>query len=358
MENAAEIKNLISKAATICVVVQEDEPESLSAALALFYTLKELHKNVNVIAQTLPPKLHFLIPSLDFISFPRDFVISIPKSAANISQIYYEKTDEHVKIHLTADQGRITKEHFQFYYANPKPDLVIALGIQDFKKQLEGRLDSFGFLLGAPIINIDNKQDNARFGAVNIIAQKSLSEIVAETVLAADSQWLTKNAADCLLAGMVIRYENFKSPLTAPQVFQTMGELIRRGADYQRVVNSMHKSTPEEIRFLGKILEHVRNGEKLSVTAIENDEFAEFSENEAANMVEKIKTLGLASDLLVLWKSRPPGPAVKGFFWSQSANAINKFSEQRYGKINNGWVFLTMEDQDINTAKNTITNLI
>src|SRR3989344_3940682 len=184
MESLQEIKQLIIDAKNICVIPsQTNEPESLSAALALFYTLKEIGKNVNLIIQELPENLGFLTPSLDYISQPKNFVISIPKSAAQISQVYYEKSDENLKIHLTIDSGTIKKDNISLYFSDAKPDLIITLGIHDFQKELEGKLDSFGFLLESPILNIDNslepfgsaQGENKKFGKINIIESKSLS---------------------------------------------------------------------------------------------------------------------------------------------------------------------------------------
>src|SRR3989344_7291701 len=178
MEPSEEIKKIISEVKNITLIPSENEPESLTSCLALFYTLKELGKNVNVVIEDLPEKLNFLIPSLDFIASPKNLVISIPRSLADVSQIYYEKNDDNLKIHLTVDKGQIKKDGVAFYFQDAKPDLVITLGVQDFRKQLEKNLDSFGYLLDAPIINIDNRQENNRFGRVNVVEQKSISEIV------------------------------------------------------------------------------------------------------------------------------------------------------------------------------------
>ena len=98
MESLQEAKKCIAEANNICIIPsQTNEPESLTSALALFYTLKELHKNVNPIMEDLPEKLSFLTPSLDFISSPKNFVISIPRAQADVSQIYYEKNEDKQK---------------------------------------------------------------------------------------------------------------------------------------------------------------------------------------------------------------------------------------------------------------------
>ena len=70
-----EIKKIITEAKNICVIPsKENGSESVLSALALFYTLKELDKNVNLIIEHFPEKFNFLVPSLDFITSPKNFV--------------------------------------------------------------------------------------------------------------------------------------------------------------------------------------------------------------------------------------------------------------------------------------------
>src|ERR1035437_8149474 len=112
MENQTT-KQLISDSKNIYLITSQ-EPEAIASTLALFYTLKDLGKNVNLIIDFLPEHLKFLAPSLDFISYPKNFVVSIPNNVAQISQIYYEKNTEALKIHLTLENGNIKKDNISF----------------------------------------------------------------------------------------------------------------------------------------------------------------------------------------------------------------------------------------------------
>lgn len=181
-----ESKHLITQAKNIYLIPAE-EPEAITSALALFYTLKEKSKNVNLILENLPENLKFLSPSLDFISYPKNFVISIPNKIANVSQIFYEKNDDTLKIHLTVENGNIKKDNISFYFAEAKPDLIITLGIKDYQKHLSEKLNSFGFLIDSSILNIDNTstgsvQENKKFGKINIIENKPLLEIIMRLI--------------------------------------------------------------------------------------------------------------------------------------------------------------------------------
>ena len=63
-ETSNGVQKLIADAKTICIIPSGiHEPESLTAALALFYTLKELQKNVNLKVQLFNPAAGLYFPT-------------------------------------------------------------------------------------------------------------------------------------------------------------------------------------------------------------------------------------------------------------------------------------------------------
>lgn len=345
-----EAKQLVVDAKNICIIPSEHEPESLTAALALFYTLKELGKNVNLITKEFPEKLNFLVPSLDFISSPKNFVISIPRNVADVSQIYYEKNEESLKIHLTVEKGQIKKDNISFYFQEAKPDLVITLGIQDMQSQL-AQMDSFGFLMDSPIVNIDNHSDNRKFGRINIVENKSLSEITQHLIASIDQNLIKKSVANCLLAGLVMYYENFKSAKTNPEAFQLSAELIKKGADHQQIIENVYKATEKEVNFLANIFQNLRSVDNTtSVAMLNSNDFQSFAEAETALAVEKIKVMGIQSDILVLWQSHASEPIVRGFFYSKKPDSLDKVSKN----YREDWAFISMPGSDVNAIKDKI----
>src|SRR3989344_1094224 len=349
-----EIKNLISQAKSICIIPSQHEPESLTAALALFYTLRELNKNVNLIIEEVPEKLQFLIPSLDFISSPKNFVISIPRALADVSQVYYEKNEDHLKIHLTLDKGIIKKDNISFYFSEAKPDLVITLAIQDFQKELAGQLDSFGFMLDAPILNIDNNESNKKFGSVAIVENKSIAEITSAIIASLQESPIKKEQANCLLAGMVAYYENFKSATTTPQILKLCATLMEQGANYRQITDAFYTTTQAQMQFLTEIFKHLKNENGSYVSELQSDTFWNFGKQEADAAMEKISGLGMQNNLLVLWKSHASLPMIKGFFHSRNKDTIKKVAERGNHTVKNNWVFLTAPGEDMAAAKNEI----
>lgn len=354
MEDASQAVQLIRDAKNVCIIpAPTNEPDSLSAALALFYTLRELQKNVNLIADHIPQKLQYLVPSLEHVMQPKHFIISIPRSSADVSQIYYEKNEESLKIHLTVDSGRLNKETIALYVEQPKPDLVITFGIQDFQQQLAGNLDPFGYILGATIINIDNQPHNKQFGAVNIISESSLCQTALDIINSLGEHLVSKEAATCLLSGIISHHEHFSHSNTSPQALQSAAALMQRGADWQAITQKLASSDEKELEFLRAILQHMEPVGNTSIALLDMPTFEDYAESAAGTAVQKLKSIGLTRDLLVLWKSHNSTPAIKGFFYSQKPQAIQKMAAHQ-GKVKNGWVMLSLPVENLEEAKKIV----
>lgn len=366
MESFAEAKKLISEAKDVCVIPSEtNKSESAPVALALFYTLKELNKNVNLIIDDFPEGLDFLIPSPDFISQPKNLVISIPRKLADVSQIYYEKNEENTEIHLTINRGNIKKDNVSFYFKETKPDIVITLNIKDFQKQLESKLDSFGYLLGSSILNIDSalfsafgESENKKFGAVNLIENRSVAEITLDLITSLGDNLIKKETASCLLAAMVARYENFKNPKTTPGALKTAAYLMEAGADYNKIIESAQNTTPHTADFLSEVFRNMREENGALVSVMETDKFWNFRVKEAEEAAEKINNLGMQNDLLVLWKSHASEPAVNGLFCSKKSFLLDKIARGMRGESGNGWIFVSEPGLDINPIKERILKIL
>jgi len=355
MEALNEIKNLIAQAKNICIIPNQDnEPESIANALALFYTLKELRKNVNLIIDRFPEKLSFLVPSIDYISSPKNVVISVPRDQADVSQIYYERDQSHLKIHLTLDKGQLKKDHISFYYSDPKPDLVITLGIHDIQKELLGKLDSFGFILDTPIANLDDRPENTRFGTINLIQPFSLSESTQELIQYVES-W-TPKAANCLLAGLITHYDNFTSKATSPDTFQRCADLVKMGADHAWVTNELYALSGQEMHFLGAILQNLKQESAHSpyIALLDTTDFQHFNHEQIASTVQALKTIRAHNDVLALWKSHASDPMIKGFLFSKNPATLTKLAAIQGTLMQQGWTFIAVPGADLLGTKTAI----
>jgi len=221
-----------------------------------------------------------------------------------------------------------------------------------------------------------------------LIEQKSLSEITLKIVDSIKipspnfSMQFNKNTVDCILAGLILYYDNFRNNKTNPLIFEIVADLIKKGADYHKVNTELQKVTKKEAHFLNNIFSVLHSSQNSlseqdqsnfskyngSLVILNSSEFKNHGEAEASFAVEKIKTLGIENDLLVLWPSHASEPMIKGFFYSKKQHLINRFfslNENKYHEIENlkatvkpDWLFLSITGTNINLAKETIIKLL
>lgn len=355
-------KKLIEESKNIYILLQEkDDSESVPIALALFYILKKIKKNVNLIVEELPKRFQFLIPSLDFISYPRDFIISVPDPKAPISQVRYEKNAENLKIYLTLDKGNIKKNDISFYFEPTKPDLLITLGIKGRDYFLNKNAFNFegNFTKDLPILNIDNQSENENFGRVNLVEPDcSFSELVTNFIKSIAENLIEKEIATCLLAGLVIFSENFQSQKISPKIFEMAGFLMQKGASYQNIINNLYKSNSlNQGQFLNQIFQNLNFDQQnnISWAVLDSLDFRNFGDFEIGFTIEQLKNNFLIpSNLLVLWPSHASGPLIKGFLYSEKTDLIKKIFDLYQGNIKNNSIFFSVENLDISFIKDKI----
>jgi hypothetical protein len=237
MNPQQEAKTLIDNSQYIYIFPLTLNLESLINALALFYTLKESGKNVNLAIEELPERIKFLTPSLEYISYPKDFVISLPNNKVEITQIKYEKDQNNTKVFLTINKGNVKKDDISFYFSEPKPDLLITLGLKDINTAKWPNIFNKDIISQSLIINIDNQEENTNFGKINILdPEKSLSEMVFDIIKIGT---INKNTATCLLTGLILASDNFKNKKTSSSMLEASAILIKMGAQHQEIVKNL-----------------------------------------------------------------------------------------------------------------------
>lgn len=243
MDQLKEAKNLIDGSKNIYIIPSQDREESIAGALALFYTLKELGKNVNLILENIPEKLSFLTPSLDHISYPRNFILSIPNTKANVSEIHYEKDDNNLNIHLTTESGNIKKTDISFYFSSPRADILVSIGAKYINTAVQENVLKQVVSTSTAIINIDNQPENKISAQINLLDNaRSLTENVFDLIKMFGDEIINKNNTQALLTGVIIASNNFQKPDISPEILELASFLIRKGGSRQQIVDNLFKS--------------------------------------------------------------------------------------------------------------------
>lgn len=358
-------KNLIEKSQNILIFPSPElQGDSLGSALALFYTLKKLGKNVNVKIGDVPEKFRFLTNHLSATG--EDFVISINTEGKEVSRMRYEKNGRDLKIYLALSRGRVRDEDVSFVPpppgsepSLPYPDLLICLGVQS----LECVPQSFWSL---PILNIDNQSQNENFGEVNLIEMtSSLAEIVINIIKLMEKEELfDQETATCLLAGIIWSSQNFRNPKTRPKTFEASAFLIEMGANHQEIIQHLYKQKSiSQIKLLGKILENLNFYEPKEVysAAVTERDFNECraGSKDLAFVLEELKFhFRHLPNLLILWESHASPPLIRGVFCSPDSGLSGKILENFESASRGNGVLFLIRETDLNVAREKILNIL
>ena len=111
-------------------------------------------------------------------------------------------------------------------------------------------------------INIDHHESNTRYADINWVSPRepSTGELIFRLLRAA--KWpITKPIADCLFTAVSTDTGSFQYPNTRPGTYHVAGELVRRGADLEKICDEVYQSYPlSRVR----LLRHVYNRFRLT----------------------------------------------------------------------------------------------
>jgi bifunctional oligoribonuclease and PAP phosphatase NrnA len=141
--------------------------------------------------------------------------------------------------------------------ANESFDCVIALDSASLE-----RLGRTGDLIKGRrlLINIDHHTSNTRFGDINWVMSRapSTGELVYQ--LLRQARWsITPAIADCLFTAVSTDTGSFQYPTTRPTSYHVAGQLVKRGADLEKICHEVYQSYPlSRVRLLQRVYNRFR----------------------------------------------------------------------------------------------------
>ena len=342
MENFLSAKKIIESYQDICIFPSpEPRGDIFPASLALFYSLKNLGKNVNLVFSNFPEKFKFLAEGLEKNFLSQGSLITIKESSAKISQVFYEKVKGELKLYLKSFPGIIKKEDI-FFKSLFSPELVISFGVKN-PSEIYKTFPKEDF----SILNINNNYKSELYGKVNLISPSSFSEIVFSLIELWNDGKFSKEVANSLLAGLAVATNNFQKAQAKPEVFEQASALIENGANQQQITSKLYpRPSLEAFRLWGKILGKIEIiGKRNTIFALlkENDfEASRARKSDLAFSLEKLKETFPNQEFLLLWQEYNSPIGTKGVFYSEDASLkqmfLREFDGQQKG---NGVLFFS-----------------
>ena len=229
-----QIKELIDSSESIGIVASENQDiDTVAAALGLYLVLKSNGKNVQVVSKKTPVVEVSNLVGVDkilknFAGNTKILTISVPYREGEIEKVSYNIEDTRLNVNLFAETSGITfdENDVQYIRKGSQPSTIVTVGVVN-EEELLGIVD----LKGAKAIHLDKNPLNSLSGDVSIVdpSFSSLSEIVAELVNELNLGY-DLDAFQNLLDGITYATRNFTSQAASPYAFEAAGFLLQNGA--------------------------------------------------------------------------------------------------------------------------------
>jgi len=110
------------------------------------------------------------------------------------------------------------------------------------------------------LVNIDHHASNTRFGDINWVMSRapSTGELIYQMLRQA--RWpITPRIADCLFTAVSTDTGSFQYPTTRPTSYHVAGELVKRGANLEKICHEVYQSYPiSRVRLLQRVYNRFR----------------------------------------------------------------------------------------------------
>ncbi len=233
-------RDLIAKSEHIALVLDRyPTMDCLAAAEVIARMLSGQDKSVGFLPNVAldapqPPQefSHILNPQ----SLTHEFVIGVDTINSPVAQLRYEKHPDKIEIILSPKSAPIRENALSFGQGKVQCDCLVAIGVPDIESLSVAQLGvEPQFFTETPIINIGNAAEHKPYGEVNLLLpeETALSETAYELMKAIQAGSLDPESATIVLAGIISKTDNFRSPVRVG-THLAAADLLQIGADQPR----------------------------------------------------------------------------------------------------------------------------
>ena len=353
MEELDQATKIISQSDNVLIVGPKNpDLDELSSAYSLSYTLNKTGKLVNHCLKELPGNYPQVFKPA---ALPKTFVITI--NSNDISQLYYEKQKKLLKIFLTTKEKFVDQKDIEISPTHTpqleKCNLIITVGLENLELLGELYDKNFKLFYQTPILNIDNKESNNRFGNFNLIDEGQPIAVILNKLIRSANYKLDKDTKLWLLLGIIDSLKN-KKPDKA--TLKTIFDLISIEIDFERMVDSLYQEKEASLLVQAfKVIEFFKD------TAIVSFKKEHFKNSDSISKALKFVLEKLTKEtfcfpkLLVLWQDNL---FIKGVFYSKNEDLLNKFLNKFTGQRKGQGIIFETKFRNLQVAKEEIKHLI
>ena len=363
MEGLFQAKKLIDDAQSVFVLTSKNSGvDGFGSALSLSYTLNDMGKIVNFFPEQIPKKYSSLLPSK---AIPEEFIISI--KGKEISELYYEKENQILNIFLCSKNNKIEKQDIKFSAPQKQngirqeSDLLITVGIERLEDLDDFYEKNFKFFYQTPILNLDNKSLNNKFGNINLIFNDLPIAVISAKLINAFNKKPRRNVRTWLLSG-IIEFSQKKE--INQEAFESIFNLADPNLNYQKIINFFNtKENSGRMRLLEIALKKLElfNTQQIPFIYITKKDFensGSLPKDLRFVLEQLINKFFRFSSFLLLWETDTPDNIIKGVFYSLNNNTIKKISNHFDGERKGKGIIFNTKEKNINEAKTKLINAL
>jgi|AntAceMinimDraft_16_1070373.scaffolds.fasta_scaffold05589_4 nanoRNase/pAp phosphatase (c-di-AMP/oligoRNAs hydrolase) len=362
MEGLFQAKKLIDNAESVMVLApKHPSVDSLASALSLSYSLNNLGKIVNFFPKKIPSAYSQIFPDKPL---PEKFLISV--KGKEISELYYEKENQILNIFLSSKNDKIEREDIkcvdqQQDKLRKKTDLLITIGVERLDKLGNFYEKNFKLFYQTPILNIDNKSLNNKFGNINLVVENLPMSLISAKIINAFNKKSDKNIKMWLLSGII---EFSQKEKNGQNFTEDISSLTDANLNYGKIIDFFTQDEEKnQTRLLEIVLKKIEfcNKKQLPLVYITQADFENSNttpKDLSFVLKQLINNFFHFSSLIILWESISSYKNIRGVFYSSHNNELTDVSNSFRGiRKNNGIIFNTKE-QNINNVKEKLLKTI
>lgn len=343
MNEFYQASGLAKKSQNILIFLPpEVDGDNFCGGLALFYTLKELSKKVNLISSHYPEKLKFLVGEEALENSNQgNTIISINTKGGKIDKIHYEKDSQELKFYLNLKNGGIELENVSFKSGDEAPDLTISIGQKGLSFKPRG----------------DYNQE--------IILKNSLGSIsgmIKEFLETFGKNLMNEKIATCLLAGLISYTQNFQNSETSSGLLKEVSSLIKKGANYQEIIKNFYKThSLAELKLLGQVFSKLNFNKDVAWALLSQEDFGR-TNSSSKNLAFVLETLKLnfllPKTIFILWESHLSQLIIKGIFYSVKKELVKKILENYEGAAKGSGALFLARNNNLRETEARVLELV
>jgi nanoRNase/pAp phosphatase (c-di-AMP/oligoRNAs hydrolase) len=357
-----QLKSQIDSAENILILTAEKpQNDAVASSWAFSRLLKNLGKNPTVLAKEADKNFASFLAlpenSEKQIKGARDFVLSFDTTRNKIIDFRTENKIDKFEIYITPERETIDPRDFSFIPAHFKYDLVIVLGCQNLDCLGEMKEKNSDLFFEVPVINIDRSGANENFGQINLvdITASSVAEILSDIFKDFWEKQSDKDAAQCLLTGLVASTGNFQSRATTPKTFLAASWLIEKGANQQEIVRNLFKTQSFSfMKLWGRVMARLQWDEKMKIawSTISLEDFVQSrtKPGELPLVLEKVRDNFSAGKFFVILFSETLGRSI-ALVKNSDSESLKNIQKKLGGEIKENYLEIAFENKNILEAE-------